>query len=336
QVDVVFPSSDTLEEALVALQAEYWKCECTLSGFLDFAKVYVDQVSLRSKIVATGFAGFTDEDAWCLDTRGILTLAVRKQTYETLGLVGEPLPWKERADTHVIRISLRSARPPGSEGYNTLAYGVTEAVAIRSWDSRRGPWNISFYLDNTNDATMPGGTRHEVLTTVTRRLNVHVPDIQRGIFIHNPGKGGDTTDDWEESASALFEWVGMASLGSPRLSVNDQCDPYIAVYHPPEPSRVGDLISIRYTGFVPSIFVEQIFETLSSPNVVCPSFVALTGQCILSSPVTYLPTDPTKAPPLRAPRADSEDTWSLVYSQDDAGSRWIMAESTGQWDKRWG
>ena len=41
--------------------------------------------------------GQDSEDVWSLDPRGVLTLAVGKQTYETLGLVGERLPWK---DTH--------------------------------------------------------------------------------------------------------------------------------------------------------------------------------------------------------------------------------------------
>lgn len=50
--------------------------------------------------MALGIAGATDEDVWSLDSRGILTLVVGKETYETLGLVGEALPWKEHAETH--------------------------------------------------------------------------------------------------------------------------------------------------------------------------------------------------------------------------------------------
>lgn len=53
-----------------------------------------------SKVVAHGLAGSTDSDVWCLDSRGVLTLAVSKHTYESLGLVGERLPWKGCEDIH--------------------------------------------------------------------------------------------------------------------------------------------------------------------------------------------------------------------------------------------
>lgn len=140
-----------------------------------------------------------------------------------------------------------------------------------------------------------------------------------------------------------------------RVSANDRCDPYIAVYTPPEPSRLGDITAIRWNGFIPSSFVQKVLESISyvswtmlssdsqvahticrSPNLPSPSFVAVTAQCIGTSPVSYLPADPSKAPPLRAPRPEAEDTWSLLYVKEDAGSAWVLAESVGQWDKRWG
>lgn len=140
-----------------------------------------------------------------------------------------------------------------------------------------------------------------------------------------------------------------------RISANDRCDPYIAVYASPEPSHLSAITAIRWNGFIPSNFVQKILESISyvprtafsptsrvayascrSPNLPPPSFVAVTAQCIGTSPVSYLPADPNKAPPLRAPRPEAEDTWSLLYVKEDAGSAWVLAESVGQWDKRWG
>jgi hypothetical protein len=37
QLDIVFPASDELEEALTSLKPTYCKRRCTLSEFLDFA-----------------------------------------------------------------------------------------------------------------------------------------------------------------------------------------------------------------------------------------------------------------------------------------------------------
>lgn len=42
--------------------------------------------------------------------------------------------------------------------------------------------------------------------------------------------------------------------------------------------------------------------------------------------------------PARFPRTDSEDTWSLILESEaqEDGIQWIMVESLGQWDTRWG
>lgn len=38
------------------------------------------------------------DDVWCVDTRGLLTLLVTKDTYERLGLVGTRMPFKAHKD----------------------------------------------------------------------------------------------------------------------------------------------------------------------------------------------------------------------------------------------
>lgn len=40
------------------------------------------------------------EDVWCIDSRGLLTLSVCKETYEKLGLLGKRLPFKNHADQY--------------------------------------------------------------------------------------------------------------------------------------------------------------------------------------------------------------------------------------------
>ena len=41
-----------------------------------------------------------EDDIWCIDPRGHLTLSVSKDTYERLGLVGRKLPFKIHDDRH--------------------------------------------------------------------------------------------------------------------------------------------------------------------------------------------------------------------------------------------
>ena len=145
------------------------------------------------------------------------------------------------------------------------------------------------------------------------------------------------------------------------MSDADRCDPFISVYAPPEPSRIGDLAAIRWTGFITSDFLKDILETIlcvfcvsvgahstftirpnRSPNIPSPDFVSVTVHAVPTSPITYIPDDVSKAhPSLRAPRTEAEDTLSLVYMRgegaaEEAGHSWIVAESIGRCDKRWG
>lgn len=140
-----------------------------------------------SKFVALGLPGLSNDDVWCIDSRGVLTLAVCKETYETLGIVGDKLPWKQemhgnstrallcssRPGTElalflVIRVSLSDAHTTYRQTTQTARYGTKVAEALRAWDARRGgPWNVAFFLTNLSSGTygyerifevVPGGS----------------------------------------------------------------------------------------------------------------------------------------------------------------------------------
>ena len=85
--------------------------------------------------------------------------------------------------------------------------------------------------------------------------------------------------DWKENIAELFEWVGMACLGSERyayvckkssgrsdtrrrLQANDRTDPYVALYDIPEPRSVGIVTHVRWRGdALPIPLVENIVES---------------------------------------------------------------------------
>lgn len=93
QVDIVFPSSDSLEAALSKLYTRFMKGKSGLSDVYEqFANSSVKEASsyLESIYLTVGLT----DDRWCIDLRGVLTLCVTKDTYERLGLVGSKLPFK--------------------------------------------------------------------------------------------------------------------------------------------------------------------------------------------------------------------------------------------------
>jgi ribonuclease P/MRP protein subunit RPP40 len=83
----------------------------------------------------------------------------------------------------------------------------------------------------------------------------------------------------------------------------------------------------------------------SSLKTTNTSFVSVTCHALPTSPVSYIPYTMTEHGslsvsgdvPARFPRADSEDTWSLILENGarEEGIQWVIVESLGQWDARW-
>ncbi|KAI0738491.1 hypothetical protein C8Q80DRAFT_1291248, partial [Daedaleopsis nitida] len=63
----------------------------------------------------------------------------------------------------------------------------------------------------------------------------------------------------------------------------------------PEPSSVGELTVMCWRGLIPSSFVQDLMDTILSPNMPCPSFVSVTAHSVPTSPVTYIPAEGVKA-----------------------------------------
>ncbi|OBZ73590.1 hypothetical protein A0H81_06348 [Grifola frondosa] len=303
--------------------------------------------------------GLESDDVWSLDTRGVLTLAVCKETYQSLGLVGQKLPWKGCDDTYVIQIFLHSECPDSAIKEKWHPLGVKQKASLEAWDARRGSWKIMYnYTDSGRRRICQYPCRHEpsgvdgkpmedaiidvreTKPIVRKTMNAHIPVPTAQPLM----KGVEDLEheEWEEKVSALFEWVGMACLGAKRLQVMDRPDPYVAVYSPPSPSRIGEFTHVRWSGLLPPGFVQSVINAASSTPLPPSSFVCITSQGVPTSPVSYLPPHRLIKTPLRAPRAESEDTWSLLFSnggqnyQTEDNLWWALAESIGQWDMRWG
>ncbi|PSR78281.1 hypothetical protein PHLCEN_2v7477 [Hermanssonia centrifuga] len=187
QLDIVVPSSDVLESELKELTAKYHTRRWKLSEFVIFARPLVNGVSLDSDLIALGTPGYQDDDVWCLDTRGILSLAVKTQSYQRLGLVGKRLPWKGCDDMYIQDV-------------------------LEAWDMRRESWNVLYHV-STEDVD-PTTELHIVQPVVRQMKTIHLP-----VPMISPRPTSlDLVEEWEEEVSSLFEWVGMACLGSQRYT----------------------------------------------------------------------------------------------------------------------
>ncbi|KAF8809507.1 hypothetical protein BYT27DRAFT_7222422 [Phlegmacium glaucopus] len=326
QLDVILPSDhDSLLEALENLKTSYGKGKTKLSNIINNANAFATLLMLS--------VNAHEDDIWCIDPRGHLTLSVSKETYERLGLVGKRLPFKIHDDRHVIDMAL----------FNTAESTAVQAkrkTVLEDWDKRRevelgdeaGPWEVLY--------CSTGNQMRQVRCERTELKDVHMPlptlsSQPRAQPTKKSVEEEEALEDWNRKIGELFEWVGMACLGAQRLYANDRVDPYVCVYESPTPSRIHNVTHLRWRGLLCPNFVQEVLDTIT-----------VTCHALPTSPVSYIPYTMTENGslqlsddvPARFPRADGEDTWSLILESEtgDAAIRWVMVESLGQWDARWG
>ncbi|KDQ26575.1 hypothetical protein PLEOSDRAFT_1105479 [Pleurotus ostreatus PC15] len=379
QIEVIIPSSDPDEidkaglGAFAGFTSEWWSGKARLSQIVEVAEECANRG--QEKTFCALNSGSHDDDVWCIDPRGILTFCLCKETYETLGLVGKKLPFKGCPEQYVIALPLR-------KDVVTVKSRAKCQAAVKTWDASRGDnlFDVHVYAEDTTMLErLPGLKKNTSLPQLTKTDNIHVPAMQLTHRPLNPQAKNYTEEyeeeleDWTAETSDLFEWVGLACLGSQRLQANDRVDPYIAVYEPPSPSHTGNVTHLRWRGLLPPQFIQQIIDAIlnwskSSPPTTSLPFVSITAHSFLTSPTTYVPptssSDATKRPPFRLPRADGEDTYCIIVkpvggkgqsdgkargegtgavdgseslsAQDQSLCSWTMIESIGHWDARWG
>ncbi|KAI8899064.1 ribonuclease P 40kDa subunit-domain-containing protein [Globomyces pollinis-pini] len=159
------------------------------------------------------------DDVVALLPNGSLILSVCKDTYETLGLTGKKS--KLSKNHFVITINLMDMEfKSGSKLYDRVQWcfenTFTQLVQFQlySIDPEQKSREIQF-------------DSHIVYTKLTPEMNVNelddivIPDLQQFNF---------TSLDDGTSVLDLLEWVGMACINGQRIRLNDQPDPFVAIY----------------------------------------------------------------------------------------------------------
>lgn len=70
--------------------------------------------------------------------------------------------------------------------------------------------------------------------------------------------------DMQEACGSISEWLAMVQLASPRVSAEDDVDPYLSRYAVPDsgPTTTTELISLKWHGLIPSSWTMQLFLVL--------------------------------------------------------------------------
>ncbi|KAG6328990.1 hypothetical protein ID866_10100 [Astraeus odoratus] len=220
---------------------------------------------------------------------------------------------------------LGSGSPVSSTGIKVLLKQETQSVAVRArqrralniWDDSRaesghGEWEIAHV-----GGGLSTGTLHQtkiVKPQIWRYSDMFVP------VIDIPQSKEESSEDREERIGGLLEWV--------------------AVYEPPMPSTVGNLTHLRWRGLMDSAFVQSVIAAATSLTTTGStddaSFISVIMHSNPIAPVSYIPPSSIgsamEETPPRVPRLDAEDTLCLVL----ANNTWMLGQSIGRWDARWG
>lgn len=67
--------------------------------------------------------------------------------------------------------------------------------------------------------------------------------------------------DLQEHCGSLSEWLAMVQMASPRLSGEDDVDPYLSRYAVPDAdeSQASDLMSLKWHGLISSRWIMRLF-----------------------------------------------------------------------------
>ncbi|KAI4524718.1 hypothetical protein K525DRAFT_193335 [Schizophyllum commune Loenen D] len=347
QVDIVFPSSPTLLAAFSDLKTRYAKGKTKLSDIFARSSAFVKAGSLISDMIWLGTSGGACDDTWCVDAYGQLTLCVSDRMYQQMGIPGAKLKFPSvHSDAAVVTVALHKiftqpALLARVKAGLTILDARREEEGLGEWDFVYPSASLSPLLENL---ALQADVR--VITPKTKEVhNCHVPIAQLSPF---PGEktDDDGREDWHHRMNNLFEWVGLAALSSPRLSIHDRSDPYIAIYEPPEASLVGNATHLRWRGLLSPAFLKSILDVVLGTWLVSDdpaNFMAITVQPSLQAPIGRLAKQPNSMPSnaLRVPRSDGEDTWSLILSRSGEAIKeheceWVLVECLGQGDARWG
>lgn len=279
--------------------------------FLD--PVFILSHIKRGQLVALSKGKLDTDDVFCLDgsgecgllfvcidahpsfCAGVLHLSLTRDSYQTLGIVGQALKQSRTSsgksrgrlsgkyERWMVRIDLVAASfIPGKPGFDrTLA-------RLKEWDERKAGeksdsslWNVLFCW---TDAASPGGsvmhfpprhvspdaiveidTRPTVTTTEDCWVPLLPPRWARGWSYEPRHTGQMDWVSWHEELETLLEWNGLASLSADCMRTFARTD-HLNSYEvaSPEARQAGSIVKLQYRGLLSSDLCSSVLQSVQS------------------------------------------------------------------------
>ncbi|KAK5121545.1 hypothetical protein LTR16_004319 [Cryomyces antarcticus] len=230
---------------------------------------------------------------------GVLRLELDKATYERAGLVGSAIP-----DGGRKHVKTRYGKPPpcrrsqttlemlmeraaielnlrlpsmvhGKKGFERIVWACKNVLNhsltwlfydLRAADGSVGPYLFqppSSYCAQCS-ASGPISKHYPLQRTVQ-------PECLRMSRVAVPQFPTTLKEDDVLETTELLEWLGLVTIDSPRVRIDDNIDPYLSRYALPGFDSPGEedstavareLVRLRWHGFIPPKFITQLFVLL--------------------------------------------------------------------------
>ncbi|XP_078687948.1 ribonuclease P protein subunit p40-like [Branchiostoma floridae x Branchiostoma belcheri] len=216
---------------------------------------------------------------------GKLILSVHKDTYEELGLVGQPSQFNRKVKRKfVVEVDLtQDIFVPGKKNYQRVKKGFqrTELKAdfLLSWKPRGTRQSAGPILSHFEDSYRC--VRRSQVQQTNKHTELLLPVVNSSELEESDEGVWCTAREW-------YEWLGAVSCG---ISCNEAPEHYISRYSFPEPNELtAAAVRRSMTGFIAPGRVWAVLEAVRSDmrDNQCPSpWAALTVHGFADSPVSW-------------------------------------------------
>ncbi|KAL2001639.1 hypothetical protein VTN02DRAFT_1497 [Thermoascus thermophilus] len=246
----------------------------------DFFNTYIRTGDVL--LISEGRSGV--DDVFSLHN-GILRLELGKESFERTGLTGKPIRGggrKHAKERYLVEINLRlPSMLHGKKGFERIVWAfknaLTDSVTWLFYDLAPEP--------SYTDPDKPLRVHHPQVVDcapvqVTHRDALTPPLNARDL------REATSEDDVQAYCNELSEWLALVSLDSPRVSADDDVDPYLSRYVVPcvDDAKPSALVSVKWHGLIPSQWIMQLFIVLLreiSPRTAGPhAWFALSSHAL--------------------------------------------------------
>lgn len=144
-----------------------------------------------------------------------------------------------------------------------LFYDLAQGTNGISEGTRLIPPNVitKRKLTKSGDPTLKGNHPQIIDCDVSR---THYHNIIAPSFSETTFTEASSGNILKEDSENLSEWLAMIALGSPRVSKDDNIDPYLSRYSVSDdgPVRSTNLVSLKWHGFVPASWILDLFTSV--------------------------------------------------------------------------